>query len=202
MASLGWNRRRTLHSDGWFTLLGLPSPGCVFGERMLERPHLRRNAERTFQCRAIPAAGVSGGGIGGGQEIEQQSVWVGGSTGHIVREDELPKGRVELGALCYRPVAEACRLRIGVGVEGGMREGVVAWPEPGAAHLVRVGLARNRVGQSGNVTRVERGRPSRETVTARSKLPQKKGTWLALPRNPLRKSLKARSTCTRVRQKR
>ena len=39
-------------------------------------------------------------------------------------------------------------------------------------------------------------------VTARSKLPQKKCTGLHLPTKSQRDSVKTRSTCTRIRQKR
>ena len=39
-----------------------------------ESTNLRGDTEGTFQCLAVPAACLGGGGIGGRQEVEQQSV--------------------------------------------------------------------------------------------------------------------------------
>ena len=73
-----------------------------------------------------------------------------------------PNTRVEMGARRYRSIAEARRFGIGIRVEGGLREGLVARPEPGAADLVRIGFTRDRVGQSGYTAGMTRGRPSGE----------------------------------------
>ena len=60
------------------------------------------------------------------------------------------------------PVAKASRFRIGVGIEGGARKGLVSRPETGAAHLVRIGFARDVIGQSGHAAWMGRGGSSGE----------------------------------------
>ncbi len=120
----------------------------------------------------------------------------------VIRQDEFAKICLEGAAWRDLPVAEASRFGIGVGIEGRARKGLVSRPEAGAAHLVRIGFARDVVGQSGHAAGMGRGGAPEKRVTARSKLPQKKCTGLALPINPLRKSLKTRSAWTSARQKR
>ena len=61
-----------------------------------------------------------------------------------------------------RPVAKARRFGIGVGIEGRARKGLVSRPESGAAHFVRIGFARDGVGQSGHAARMGRRGPSGE----------------------------------------
>src|SRR5204862_4207946 len=56
------------------------------------------------------------------------------------------------------PVAKANWFGIGVGIEGRAWEGLIAWREPGAAYLVRIGFARHLVGQSGHAARMGRSR--------------------------------------------
>ena len=54
------------------------------------------------------------------------------------------------------------RLRIGVGIEGGLGESLAAGPVAGAAHLVRIRLAGDGVGQPGHAAGMERSRPPGE----------------------------------------
>src|SRR6516225_10212681 len=63
----------------------------------------------------------------------------------------------------YRSVAEARGFGIGIGVKRSLRKSIIAWPEAGAADLMRIGFAGDRVRQPGDAAGVERSRPSRET---------------------------------------
>src|SRR3954452_17134651 len=132
------------------------------GETALHRPRLPRNAERAFERGAVPAAGVGCGRIGRGEEIEQERVRIGRRPDGLVGQDELAERWLEAGARRHNPVAEARRLRIGVGVERGAREGVVAGPKTGARELVRIGLARERVRQPRQAAGTGRRRPPRD----------------------------------------
>src|SRR5262249_14297545 len=62
----------------------------------------------------------------------------------------------------YRVAGKTSGLGVGVGIEDAAREGVVARPEAGAAHLVRVRFAGHRIRQPRYATGVRRRRASRE----------------------------------------
>src|SRR6516162_9445657 len=130
--------------------------------RPLQRTHLPRNTNGAFERRAVPAAGLRCSRIGGRQEVEQQSVGLRGIADRVVWQDKLAQHFVEVGARRYRSVAEACRFGIGIGIEGGLWKSLIAWPEPGAADLVRIGFARDRVGQAGHTPGMARCRPPGE----------------------------------------
>src|SRR5205814_6447 len=68
--------------------------------------------------------------------------------------------RVEGRTTGYRRVAEPWRLRIGVGIERGLRVRIAAGPEAGTADFVRIGLARDAVGQPGHAARMQRRAPA------------------------------------------
>jgi hypothetical protein len=168
----------------------------------LDPAHLPRDTKGTLQRRAIPAARIGCGRISGGQVFKQQSLGIRGIAYGLVRQNELAQGSVEAGVGRYRSVAEPRLCGIGIGIESSVRKRIIARPEPGATDLVRIGFARDCVGQSGYSTGMARGSRPEKRVTARSKLPQKKCTGLALPKKPVRKSLNTRSACTSARQKR
>ena len=46
-----------------------------------------------------------------------------------------------------RTFTKTRRFRMGIGIEGGLRESLVARPEAGSAHLVRIRFTRDRGGQ-------------------------------------------------------
>ena len=77
-------------------------------------------------------------------------------------KNELPKRFIVVGTWRYRALPETRRFGIGVGIEGGPRERFVAGPEPGAADLVRIGLARYRIWQPGHAAGMQWGLPSGE----------------------------------------
>ena len=65
----------------------------------------------------------------------------GSSPDGVIGEDEFSEFLVPECALrLERRLGKAGRLRVGVGIEGGLRHGAAAWPEPAAADLVGIGL--------------------------------------------------------------
>ena len=139
----------------------------------LKWAHSSRNAERAFQSGAVPASGLGCGRIGRRQEVEQQGIRVRRLRDRVVRQDELSKRCIEGGAARRLPVAKTRRFGIGVGVEGGAREGLIARPEPGAAHFVRIGFTGDGVGQAGHAARMKRratsGEPRHREIEAAPK---------------------------------
>ena len=119
-------------------------------------------AEAAFESRAVPAAGVRGGGVGRLEKREEELVGVGHAPDRLVGQHELAKLRVEPGAGWRRSFAEAGRLGLGVCVERRVRKCVRARPEPGAAHLMRVGFAHDRVRQVRGAAGVGGRAPTRE----------------------------------------
>src|SRR6266481_3393757 len=97
----------------------------------------------------------------------------------------------------YRALCKPRGLGRGIGVECCPLDVSATWPEPRADYFVRVGFACDEIRSARSGAR----RPEKR-VTARSKLPQKKCTGLALPRKPVRNCLNTRSTFTRIWKKR
>ena len=120
----------------------------------------------------------------------------------VIRQDEFPERRVEIGA--GRPPGRESPPARDRRRSRRPRAGRPRCPARTRRCSPRANRLRARPRRAVRARRRDgaaRGRPEKR-VTARSKLPQKKCTGLALPRKPLRKSLKTRSTCTSARQKR
>ena len=167
----------------------------------LNPPHPTRNADRAFERGTVPAAGLRFCCIGGRQKVKQQSVGLGRITDGVVGQNEFAQHPVVAGTRRYRLVAETGRFGIGIGIKGSLRKASLPGPEPGAANLVRIGFASDGIRQPGCAAGMSGAFRPEKRVTARSKLPQKKWTGLALPKKPVRNSLKMRSTWISARQK-
>ena len=59
------------------------------GGRGLDPTHLSRNADGTFQRRAVPAASLRCGCMGGGQQVEERSVKVRGVTNRVIWQNKM-----------------------------------------------------------------------------------------------------------------
>src|SRR5580704_9990822 len=143
-----------------------PSPKLrapLDSRRLLDPAHLPRNPNRTFQRLAVPASSLRCGRIRRGQKVQQQGVRFRGRAHGVIGQDELAQRLVEVGTRRYRSIAEARRLRISIGIESSLRKRLIARPKPGAAELVRIGFARDRVGQPRYAARMTRGGPPGET---------------------------------------
>src|SRR5204863_5926012 len=99
-----------------------------------------------FQRAAVPFSEIGRGLVGALQKFEQCRARVGGSANRLIGQDKfadvlvvVARARSDLG------VGKAGRLRIGVGVEGGLSKAAIARPKAGAADLVRIGLAVDRI---------------------------------------------------------
>ena len=130
---------------------------------MLNLPHSPRNPDRAFERGSIPAAGVGGCRIGGGQEIKQQSLGLGSIADSVVGQNEFAQRSVIASPRCHRSVAETRRLGIGIGIEGRLRKSLAAGPEPGAADLMRISFAGDGVRQPGYAAGMARCRPPGKT---------------------------------------
>jgi hypothetical protein len=60
----------------------------------LDPAHLSGNTEGTFERCAVPAAGFGRRDVGGRQKVEQQGIGLCGAADRVVRQNELPEGRV------------------------------------------------------------------------------------------------------------
>src|ERR1700757_3343672 len=129
---------------------------------MSERTNLSRNTKGTFERCAVPAARFCSGGIGRRQKIEQQSVGLGGVAHGLIWQNELAQAFIEMRTGRHRPVSEARRFGIGIGVESRLRKSVIARPEPSAAHFVGIAFARPCGGQAGYAAGMERRGPPGE----------------------------------------
>src|SRR5262249_55245138 len=105
------------------------------------RPNPPRYAEPALERCAVPLRRVRGRGVRACQEIEQCRFRVRGLTHLLVRENELTESLVIVSGGRHRLAGKTGRLGVGVGIEGGAREGVIPGPEAGAAHLVRIRFA-------------------------------------------------------------
>src|ERR1700722_13614232 len=128
----------------------------------LNRSHPAGNPERTFKSVAVPGCRVGCRRVGCRQKVEQQGVRVLRLRNRIVGKDELAKRWVKGAPLRDLRVAEASWLWIGVGIEGGTRKRFVSRPKARAAHFVRIGFARDVIGQARHAPWVGRGGSSRE----------------------------------------
>src|SRR5579864_1076002 len=103
---------------------------------------------RTFQCIAVPFGGDSRGLVGALEKFEQRSVRVRRRTDGVIRQEEFAQGLAEkCGLGSYPRGSETGWFGIGVGVERRVIDCAGARPKAGAALLVGIGLARNRVRQ-------------------------------------------------------
>ena len=149
-----------------------------------------------FERGVVPVCG--GGAIDAVHEFEDGCGWRGGLA-HIVvvQEELLALIAVESGRGAYDRLTEFCRFRRGIGVIGGLAVPSIAGPEAEADDLVGVSLARDQIGAG-----PMRARRPENRVTARSKLPQKKWTGLALPSQLVWNCLNTSADFIRMRQKR
>src|SRR5260370_17555326 len=111
----------------------------------------------------MAARGVGGCCIGARQELEKQGVGGAGSTECVVRQDEPSQVCVKVSARWYGSITEARRFGIRIGEESCARESIVTRPEAGAAHLMRIGLTRNRVRQTAYAAPIARSPPPAQT---------------------------------------
>jgi hypothetical protein len=105
----------------------------------------------------MPMPAIGSRRISRHQEIEEEAVGIGRGTKLVIAKNEFAELRVEIGASRDSAVAETLGLRIGVGIEGGVRKSLVAGPEAGAAHLMRIGFARDRFWKVGHPARMKCG---------------------------------------------
>src|SRR5262249_26443419 len=91
---------------------------------------------RALQRCTVPVAPFGRRLVGALHERQQVAIRVLAAPHGVVGHDELAESAVEArrpGA--HRGVAKSLRLRVRIGVEDGLREAGVAWPEAGAADL-------------------------------------------------------------------
>ena len=176
---------------------------AALARRELNLSHHARLTQYAFQRVAIPLRRIGRRFIGALQECEQRLVRLRGAAHGVVGQDELAQRLAEECRIgTDHRGAEARWLGIGVAVERRIVDRAAARPEAGAALLMRIGFAGNRVGKLGTPPGWRGARRPEKRVAARSMLPQKKCTGLALPRKPVRNCLNTRSTFTRIWKKR
>ena len=97
------------------------------------------------------------GVVGAHQERQQDAVRVTGIAHRLIGQNIFAEILVVIrfGGLNRRR-GKAGRLRIGVGVKCGMGKPVIAGPEAGAAHLMRIGFLRHCVAKMGYAARMQR----------------------------------------------
>jgi hypothetical protein len=102
----------------------------------------------------------------------------------IIWQDKFPERCVEVSTLGCGSKAEAWRLRIGVRVERGLWRGVVARPEPGAAHFMRIRFPHHGIRKAGYATRMERSLPSRKPCNRQIETAPEEMDRARLPKKP------------------
>ena len=163
-----------------------------------------RPSRLALQGASIPVAADGRGLIGALQELQQGCVRVRRGAHGVVRQDELAELRVVPGG-CRPHLAGAVALRlgIGVGVEGGIVDGPAAWPEAGAADLVRVGLRVTSSGQVGCAAGMARRRAAGKARHGQVEAaPEEVHRALPCQGSRVRNRLNTRSTWTMARQQR
>jgi hypothetical protein len=152
------------------------------------------NAEGHSSASAVPATEIGSGIIGGVAKFEQHR-----------RRDRPRRGprHSRGGTRPSRPVNSRRRLDLGLAITGGRRIGIgveggfgthrcPARSRRWLPHGYRLRRSRRRAGRESRPDACGALRPEKR-VTARSKLPQKKWTGLALPRKPVRNCWRTRS---------
>src|SRR5262249_31158252 len=120
-------------------------------------------ARTAFQLGAVPAGRLGGCLVRALQEREQGGIRGRRGPPPVVREQKFTERLVEGGTgRPHRKALERGRGRIGVRVESRMVDPIAAWPETGAAYLVRVGLLHDSGLQSRSPTGKHGGPPARE----------------------------------------
>ena len=100
-----------------------------------------------FEAGGVPAGEASAGLVGALAEREQRRSWISRAAHGLVGEHrQRARAVLDPAARGKRLVAESLGLGRGVGVVGGVADGVVARPEAERDDLVRVGLLGDGIG--------------------------------------------------------
>src|SRR5262245_23271231 len=108
-----------------------------------------------LQCVTVPLPQLRGSVVRTLRKIEKDFIRLFSSAHGVVRQDELPQLHlVERRVRLNFRLRESRRFRIRIRIEEWRRRSRVAGPKPEAAHFLRVGLARNRVWQMRDASRM------------------------------------------------
>src|SRR5581483_5962062 len=109
--------------------------------------HRSKASLTPLQRGAIPPAALCRGGVGRPAEVEQHLFRIFRAAEVVIVKIEAAEGLVVIrGGGSYGHGAKPLRFRCRIAVEGCPRQTAVAGPEAGAAHLVRIGFTRDRIG--------------------------------------------------------
>src|SRR5205814_10637538 len=87
-----------------------------------------------------------GGRVGALEKFEKRLARIGGLAHRLIGQDELADFLAVIRALWLDlRIGKAGRLRIGIGIKRGLAKAAIARPKAGAADLVRIGFAIDRI---------------------------------------------------------
>src|SRR5262249_55015544 len=113
-----------------------------------------------FKRGAIPLRQFRGGIVGALRKVEQCLIWLFGDAHRVVRQDEFAQlGLVKGGVWLNFCLSKSGRFWICVRIKDWRRRICVSGPETETADLLRVGLARDRIRQMRDSTRMRRCLP-------------------------------------------
>src|SRR4029077_3009078 len=117
-----------------------------------------------LQCGAVPLPQLRRRVVGALRKVEEDLIRLFTSAHRVVRQDEFAQFvLVEIRIRLNFRLCESKRFRIGIRIEEWRRRSRVAGPKTEAAYFLTVGLARDRVRQMWNSSRMRRRWPSGET---------------------------------------